>query len=88
VSASGRTLAPGPLFRFVPERTTSFALRPELVHPGGSGPDQFGMILALPGGVLSFENMQLLLPANFLARCFYEKGTAPSRTYQGIDFSD
>jgi hypothetical protein len=58
VSASGRTLAPGPLFWFVPERTTSFALRPELVHPGGSVPGQFGMILALPVGVLSFQKMQ------------------------------
>jgi hypothetical protein len=44
------------------------------------------MILVPPGGVLAFQKIQHFLPANFLARRFYQEGAAASGTDQGIDF--
>jgi hypothetical protein len=44
------------------------------------------MIFVLPDWILTFQKMQQLLPANFLARCFHKKRATTARTNQGIDF--
>jgi hypothetical protein len=44
------------------------------------------MVFILPRRVLALQKLHELLPANFLSRCFYQEGAAPSRADQGVDF--
>src|SRR3984957_10308150 len=76
VSASRFYLGTGtfgacPLFWWAPRWATAFALRPQALPPGARVIGQFRMIPVLPRGVLTFQKVQQLLPANFLARCFH-----------------
>jgi hypothetical protein len=79
-------LGPVALFCFAAGWASGTTLRPEFAHPGGCALRQFWMVFILPRRVLALQKLHELLPANFLSRCFYQEGAAPSRADQGVDF--